>query len=213
MMIEIQNLTKKINQEELLKNINIKLLDGKIYGFVGRNGSGKSMLFKTICGFINPTTGKVLVNGIDIYKENTFPEDTRALIEKPNFIGDLSGLENLKNLAQIQNKINEKDILKYMEIFGLLNSKDKAYKKYSLGMKQKLGIIQVLMEDPKILILDEPFNGLEEQSVELLRNILLEEKNKGKLIIIASHIKDDIDILADEIYKMDAGEIVDVQKR
>ena len=208
-MIKVKNLTKKIGNEEVLKDININLNCGKIYGFVGRNGSGKSILFKTLCGFITPTEGEVKVNNIDIYKENTFPDSTRALIEKPNFIDDISGLENLKLLAKIQNTITEEEILKYLDLFELTKYKDKAFKKYSLGMKQKLGIIQVLMEDPKILILDEPFNGLEEQSVDLLRNILLEEKKKNKLIVIASHIKEDIDILADEIYRIDGGKIID----
>ena len=208
-MIEVKNLTKKIGNDEILKDINLKLECGKIYGFVGRNGSGKSILFKTLCGFINPTEGEVKVNNIDIYKENTFPDSTRALIEKPNFIDDISGLENLKLLAKIQNTITEEDILKYLDLFELTKYKDKTFKKYSLGMKQKLGIIQVLMEDPKIIILDEPFNGLEEQSVELLRKILLEEKKKNKLIIIASHIKEDIDILADEIYRVDGGKIIE----
>lgn len=208
-MIEVKNLTKKIGNDEILKDINLKLECGKIYGFVGRNGSGKSILFKTLCGFINPTEGEVKVNNIDIYKENTFPDSTRALIEKPNFIDDISGLENLKLLAKIQNTITEEDILKYFDLFELTKYKDKTFKKYSLGMKQKLGIIQVLMEDPKIIILDEPFNGLEEQSVELLRKILLEEKKKNKLIIIASHIKEDIDILADEIYRVDGGKIIE----
>ena len=208
-MIKVKNLTKKIGNEEVLKDININLNCGKIYGFVGRNGSGKSILFKTLCGFITPTEGEVKVNNIDIYKENTFPDSTRALIEKPNFIDDISGLENLKLLAKIQNTITEEDILKYLDLFELTKYKDKAFKNYSLGMKQKLGIIQVLMEDPKIIILDEPFNGLEEQSVNLLRNILLEEKKKNKLIVIASHIKEDIDILADEIYRIDGGKIID----
>ncbi len=208
-MIKVKNLTKKIGNEEVLKDININLNCGKIYGFVGRNGSGKSILFKTLCGFITPTEGEVKVNNIDIYKENTFPDSTRALIEKPNFIDDISGLENLKLLAKIQNTITEEEILKYLDLFELTKYKDKAFKKYSLGMKQKLGIIQVLMEDPKIIILDEPFNGLEEQSVNLLRNILLEEKKKNKLIVIASHIKEDIDILADEIYRIDGGKIID----
>lgn len=208
-MIKVKNLTKKIGNEEVLKDININLNCGKIYGFVGRNGSGKSILFKTLCGFITPTEGEVKVNNIDIYKENTFPDSTRALIEKPNFIDDISGLENLKLLAKIQNTITEEEILKYLDLFELTKYKDKAFKKYSLGMKQKLGIIQVLMEDPKIIILDEPFNGLEEQSVDLLRNILLEEKKKNKLIVIASHIKEDIDILADEIYRIDGGKIID----
>lgn len=208
-MIEVKNLTKKIGNDEILKDINLKLECGKIYGFVGRNGSGKSILFKTLCGFINPTEGEVKVNNIDIYKENTFPDSTRALIEKPNFIDDISGLENLKLLAKIQNTITEEDILKYLDLFELTKYKDKTFKKYSLGMKQKLGIIQVLMEDPKIIILDEPFNGLEEQSVDLLRKILLEEKKKNKLTIIASHIKEDIDILADEIYRVDGGKIIE----
>ncbi len=206
-MIEIINLTKVIGNEKILSNINIKLENGNIYGFVGRNGSGKSMLFKTICGFINPTEGVVKVNGIDIYKNNIFPENTRALIEKPNFIDDMSGFENLKSLAKIQNKITDKEILKYMDLFDLIKSKDKAYKKYSLGMKQKLGIIQVLMENPNIMIFDEPFNGLEEQSVKLLRDILLKEKKNGKLILLASHIKEDIEILADNVYKIDSGTI------
>ncbi|MFA5602331.1 MAG: ABC transporter ATP-binding protein [Bacilli bacterium] len=207
-IIETNDLSKKIKIENILDNINIRLEEGNIYGFVGRNGSGKSMLFKTICGFVKPTEGEILVNGVDIYKKNTFPDDTRALIEKPKFLPHLTGFENLELLASIQNKIGTKKIIESLEKVGLLAYKDKKFGAYSLGMKQKLGIAQVLMEDPKILLLDEPFNGLDEQSAKNIRKILLIEKEKGKLILIATHIKEDVEILCDEVFYLDVGKII-----
>lgn len=209
MKVKIENLTKKIDNNIILDNINLDLEDGKIYGFIGRNGSGKSMLFKTICGFIKPTTGKVIVNGVDLYEKNEFPKETSALIDSPKFITSLSGFENLKLIASIQNKIDDSAINNVLKEINLFSNKDKKVGKYSLGMKQKLGIAQVLMEDPKMIILDEPFNGLEEDSVKKVRDILLSEKEKGKLILIASHIKDDIEILADEVIKLDGGRVIE----
>ena len=183
------------------------LKEGMIYGLVGRNGSGKSMLLKTICGFIRPDKGSVLVDGIDIYKTNSFPINTRALIERPNYLPDLTGYENLKMLASIMNKIGDEEIFNTLKKVNLFEEKDKKFKKYSLGMKQKLGIAQVLMEDPDLILLDEPFNGIEDESIEKIRKILLEEKRRGKLIIIATHIKEDIDELCDVIYKMSDGKM------
>lgn len=207
MKIEVSNVSRKLGNEEVLKNINLELEPGKIYGFIGRNGSGKTMLFRTICGFLKPDTGYVKVDGRDLYKNNEFPKDTAALLEKPNYISDLTGFENLKLLSKIKNIINDDQIMETLKLVNLENEADKKFKKYSLGMKQKLGIAGVLMEDPKIMILDEPFNGLDDESAEKIRKILLKEKEKGKLILIATHIKEDIEILGDVIYKMDKGVI------
>ena len=207
MKIEIKNVTKKIDKEMVLNDISLSLNSGTIYGLVGRNGSGKSMLLKTICGFVKPDKGYVIVNGEDIYKNNTFPKNTAALIERPNYLPELTGFENLKMLASINKKIDDTEILNTLKKVNLLDEKDKKFKKYSLGMKQKLGIAQVLMENPDIMILDEPFNGLEEESANKIRKILLEEKEKGKLIIIATHIKEDIDELCHVIFHIDKGKI------
>lgn len=207
MKIEVSNVSRKLGNEEVLKNINLELESGKIYGFIGRNGSGKTMLFRTLCGFLKPDTGYVKVDGRDLYKNNEFPKDTAALLEKPNYISDLTGFENLKLLSKIKNIINDDQIMETLKLVNLENEADKKFKKYSLGMKQKLGIAGVLMESPKIMILDEPFNGLDDESTEKIRKILLKEKEKGKLILIATHIKEDIEILGDVIYKMDKGVI------
>lgn len=212
MMLELKNISKKFSDNVILENINIKFTSGKIYGLIGRNGSGKSVLLKLICGFYAPTTGEILLDGFDYTKDNSFPENTRALIEKPNFLPDLSGFENLKLLASIQNKISDEDIKDTMEKVNVYQEANKKYSKYSLGTKQKLGIAQVLMENPKIMILDEPFNGIENETVNKLRKILIEEKKKDKIIIIASHIKDDINKLADVIYEVDNGHITKKRK-
>jgi len=199
--IEIRNVAKKFKDIEVLNNVNMTLEEGKIYGFVGPNGSGKSVLLKMICAFYEPTTGEILFDGKNIIKENGFPPDTRAMIEKPCFLPELSGKENLELLAQIQNIIGEKEIDETLKKVGLDPNDKKSYYKYSLGMKQKLNIAQVLMENPKLLILDEPFNGLDDSTHQNIRNIILEEKKKNKIIILASHVKEDLEILCDEIYK------------
>lgn len=205
MKIEIKNVTKKFKDIIVLESVNMVLEEGKIYGFVGHNGSGKSVLLKIICAFYEPTSGEVLFDGVNVIKENSFPPDTRALIEKPNFLPELTGKENLLLLARVQNKIGETEVDETLNVVGLERVANKKYHQYSLGMKQKLGIAQVLMENPKIMIFDEPFNGLDEESAKKIRNILLQEKKKGKIIILATHIKEDISILCDEIYKFNDG--------
>lgn len=207
MKIEIKNVSKSFKNITVLHDINLTLESGKIYGLVGRNGSGKSVFLKMLCAFYDVSSGEILYDGRNILKEKAFPPNTRALIEKPNFIPDLTGYENLELLASIQKKIGQKEILETLEAVNLPDDKKKKYKNYSLGMKQKLGIAQVLMENPDVIILDEPFNGIEEKTAMKLRNLLKEEANKGKLIILASHIKDDIIGLADIIYEFDDGQI------
>jgi len=207
MNLELKNVSKMFGENIVLDNINVKFKGGKIYGLIGRNGSGKSVLLKLICGFYSASKGEILLNGVDYSVSNGFPENTRALIEKPNFLPDLSGFENLKLLASIQNKVTEKEILSSMEKVNISKEANKKYSKYSLGTKQKLGIAQVLMENPEILILDEPFNGIENETVKKLRKVLLEEKKKGKIIILATHIKDDIETLADEVFEIDGGHL------
>lgn len=207
MKLEIKNLCKTFDNNQVLNDINLEMNSGHIYGFIGRNGSGKSVLLKIICGFYMPTSGMVLQDGVDHSKEGRFPENTRALIEKPKFIPDLTGYENLELLASIQNKIGKEEIIDIMEKLNLKNEMNKNFSKYSLGTKQKLGIAQVLMENPDMIILDEPFNGVENSTADDIRKMLIEEKNKGKLIIIASHIKEDIETLADEVYEFDGGKV------
>ena len=203
--LEIKNLSKKFKDVYVLKDINLTFESGKIYGFTGRNGSGKSVLLKIICGFYTPTSGEVLLDNYNYILNNDFPKSTRCLIEKPNFLPDLTGYENLKLLASIENKIGDKEIMDTIEKLNLKEEINKKYSKYSLGTKQKLGIAQVLMEDPKLIVLDEPLNGIENETAKEVRKILNEEKKKDKIIIVASHIKEDIDTLADVVYNIDNG--------
>ena len=205
MKLEIKNLSKKFKDVYVLKDINLTFESGKIYGFTGRNGSGKSVLLKIICGFYTPTSGEVLLDNYNYILNNDFPKSTRCLIEKPNFLPDLTGYENLKLLASIENKIGDKEIMDTIEKLKLKEEINKKYSKYSLGTKQKLGIAQVLMEDPKLIVLDEPLNGIENETAKEVRKILNEEKKKDKIIIVASHIKEHIDTLADVVYNIDNG--------
>lgn len=207
MKIEVKNVTKSFGKNEVIHNIDMVFESGKIYGLIGRNGSGKSVFLKILCGFYKPTTGSVIYDGVNITKNNLFPINTRALIERPNFLPDLTGLENLELLASIQKKISKEDIISTLKRINLYEEKDKKFSKYSLGTKQKLGIAQVLMEDPEVMIFDEPMNGVENETALEIRKIIKEEKKKGKLIIIASHIKEDIVGLSDEVYEFDAGKI------
>lgn len=208
MKIEVKNISKNFKKVEVLKDISVNFESGKIIGLIGRNGSGKTVFLKIICGFYAPTSGSIIVDGIDIVKENSFPKNTRALIEKPGFLPELTGFENLKILAEIQNKISEKEIHEAVKLVNLDKDINKKYETYSLGTKQKLGIAQVLMEDPDIMIFDEPFNGIENKTAESLRILLNSLKKRGKLIIIASHIKEDIFMLADEVYEFDDGNLI-----
>lgn len=212
MKIEVINLSKRFKDNMILNKINLKFESGKIYGLTGLNGSGKSVFLKLLCGFYEPTNGNILYDNVDIVKSRIFPPNTRSLIEKPNFLPNLTGFENLKLLANIQNKIDDNKIIETLKLVELESAIHKKYRNYSLGMKQKLGIAQVLMEDPQIIILDEPFNGIEDTTAKKLRNVLINEKKKGKIILIATHIKDDIETLADKIYKFHDGEISEICK-
>lgn len=201
-MIKISNLKKSLKKQIIFEKVNINFCKGKIYGLTGINGSGKSIFLKTICGFLVPDEGNVIVDDIDIFKNNQFIPNTRVLIDKPSFIDDLTGFENLKLLAEIQNIIDDQVIRDWIRKLNL--DENKKYKEYSLGMKQKLAIIQTIMENQKIIILDEPFNGLDKKSHQQMINILNEIK-KDKIIIIASHIEKDINELCDEVYEIEEG--------
>lgn len=207
MKIEIKNVSKSFKDIKVVNNIDYSFKKGKVYGIYGRNGSGKSVFLKMLCGFYIPTTGEVLINDIDYSNSNKYPENFGCLIEKPSFFDDLTGFENLKMLANIQHKISEEEILKALDVVNLVEEKDKKYKKYSLGMQQKLGIAQAIMENPQIIILDEPFNGIDRQSVKKIIEYLKTQK-KDKLIIISSHIKEDIEAIADEYLYFDNGNII-----
>lgn len=206
--IEIKNVTKKVNSNIILNDVSLELEQGKAYGFVGHNGSGKSMLFKAICGLSHITSGSIKVNGKLIGKEIDFIEDAGVIIEAPEFLNGLTGISNLKILAEIRNVIKEEDILNYFKKVGLGGQEDKKVSKYSLGMKQRLRIAQAIMENPDILILDEPFNGLDKRGVEEIHSLLLEYKRLGKTILLTSHYENDIDLLCDIVFELDQGRIV-----
>lgn len=207
MEIKVENLSKSFKKNIVLKDVNLLMTSGKIYGLSGRNGSGKSVLLKLICGLYKPTSGKVLFDGIEYNSNDVYVPNLRALIEKPSFFPNLSGFENLKLLAHIQHKIFDDEINNALKVVNLYEEKDKKYSEYSLGMKQKLGIAQVIMENPQIMILDEPFNGIENDTVKKISKYLLQEKKKDKLIIVSTHIKEDLDNLSDEIYSFDNGTV------
>ncbi|PFB14639.1 MULTISPECIES: ATP-binding cassette domain-containing protein [Bacillus cereus group] len=206
-IVEIKKLTKVIKGHTVLNNINLQLDKGKIYGFQGKNGSGKTMLLRAICGLIKPTKGEVFVNQKKL--DDNFPDSIGVLIEYPGFLPNYTGLQNLKLLASIQNKINEEDIRKVLIQVGLDPTDKRKVKKYSLGMKQRLGIAQAVMENPDILVLDEPTNALDKNAVKIVRELLLDLKKQGKTIIIASHDQNELQVLCDDLYTIDTGEIVE----
>lgn len=203
--IDIQHAHKSFRDHVVLDDVNIQMSGGNIYGIIGRNGSGKTILMKCICGFTPVDSGTIKVNGRIISQRNIISEDIGAIIETPGFLPYLSGFDNLKTLALFRGRIDDNRIRHMMIDLGLDPNSRKHVRKYSLGMKQKLGIIQALMEDSPILILDEPMNSLDRETVDIVRELLLIEKKKGKLIMIASHVRDDIDCLCNEVYEMANG--------
>lgn len=210
-IIEIKSATKRFKDKEIFKNINLQLEKGKAYGFVGHNGCGKSVLFKCICGFSLLSEGSITVNGQVIGKDVDFIRDAGVVIEHPEFINDLSGLKNLRIIADIQKKIDNADICAAMNQFNLLEDRDKKVGKYSLGMKQKLRLVQAIMEKPSILILDEPTGGLDKESVADLHKVLKEFVANGGTLLMTSHHQQDIEELCDVVYEFDKGELSKVR--
>lgn len=207
-MIIIENATKKFGTQTVLNNVSLTLEDGKIYGFVGQNGCGKTVLFKSICGFIYLDRGTITVDGKVIGKDIDIIKDAGIIIESPGFLPNYSAFKNLKFLTMIKDNIGDEQIKSTLISVGLDPESKKVVGKFSLGMSQRLGIAQAIMENPHILILDEPMNGLDKRGVEDIRKILMDLKKKGKLILLASHNPLDIDILCDCVYELDAGTIV-----
>ena len=204
-ILKIENGTKKFKNELIFQNVSMEFEKGNSYGFVGPNGCGKSIFFKTLCGYSLLTEGQVIYRGKIIGKEQDFIDDAGIVIEEPEFINSLSGLENLKILAEIQKKILEAEIIEVLKQFDLYEDRNKKAGKYSVGMKQKLRLAQAVMEKPQVLILDEPMNGLDNAGVQDIRALLLELKAQGKTILLASHNHEDIAALCDTVHEMDGG--------
>lgn len=211
-MITVNNTSLTIGKTEILKQINAEFERGKIHGLIGRNGSGKTMLMKCICGFVKPNSGEIFVDGKRIGKDCDFPDNTGIIIETPGFIPYYSGYKNLKLLADLRGKISKDDIKNTMKTVGLDPDLKRHVRKYSLGMRQRLGLAQAIMENPELLILDEPMNGLDKEGVLDMRRYLLDLKGQGKSILIASHSAEDIDVLCDTVCEMDKGELTVIRK-
>ncbi len=209
-MIEIKNLSKSIKGNLVLDNISCRLDAGKVYGIYGRNGSGKTMLMRCILGLIFADSGFVKIDGCVVGRDLDFPESVGAIIENPAFFPYATGYENLKMLADIRKQISGSGVCQAMRRAGLDDRDRRTVSKYSLGMKQRLAIAQAVMESPKLLVLDEPTNALDEQGVSMFRDIIREEKKRGALVILASHNKEDIELLADVRIHMSNGRIESV---
>ena len=203
--IEIHELKKVFGQDEVLKGVTRDFEKGKIHGVVGNNGSGKTVMFKCICGFLQPTDGYVLVDGKRIGRDVDFPEEIGLIIETPGFLPQLSGIRNLEILASLKRKIDLKKAADTMRRVGLDPLSPKPVGKYSLGMRQRLGIAQAIMEEPSLLILDEPMNGLDKHGVAEMRELFGSLARDGRTILLASHNAADIEALCDTVCEMDAG--------
>ena len=206
-IIKVVNLTKAYGNINVLDNVSVNFERGQIHGLVGRNGSGKTMLMKCICGFVMPTKGSIIVEGKIIGKDIDIPKNIGAIIENPGFLANYSGYNNLKFLASINKKIDKEQIRQTLKTVGLDPDSKKHVSKYSMGMRQRLGLAQALMEDPDILFLDEPMNGLDKRGVEEMRALFSRLREEGKTIIMANHSAEDIDKLCDTVYEMDLGVI------
>lgn len=204
MEINLKNIEKAYGKHKVLKSINLKCRPGTITGIVGRNGAGKTVLFKAICGLVSIDSGEIKIDG-KIKNSDSILSSTGVIIEGPAFLSNASGIKNLMYLYTINNRLDRKHLENVMRKVGLNPLEKKPVSKYSMGMKQRLAIAQAIMEDPKCLILDEPFNGLDNHGVDEIRSLLLDLKKSGKTILVASHNPEDIRILCDEVYEMDDG--------
>ena len=207
MILEVKDLNKKIKGKTILEDVNLSLTDGKVYGFVGPNGSGKTMLFRALSGLMDIDSGEVSLDGKILHKDFNILPDLGIVIENAGLYPELSGFDNLKLLSGIKKKIDDKQIRDVIEKVGLDPADKRPFRKYSLGMKQRIVLAQAIMEDPKILFLDEPTNALDEDGVDMIRKIVLDMKKTGVIILIASHNKEDISILVDEVYRIKEGKI------
>lgn len=206
-MIKLENVSKKIKSNYVLQNVSYTFEDGKVYGLYGHNGSGKTMLLRAISGLIHPDQGVLYINGKQLHKEISFPEDTGIVIENMELLPRYSALDNLKLLAKIRKKATEKDMIAALKRVGLDPTSTKKVKKYSLGMKQRLNIAQAIFENQKIILLDEPTNALDESGVNFIYQIIQEEQKKGAIIILATHHKEDLKELCDITLKIENGKI------
>ncbi len=204
-IIRVENVTKRFGEVIALDRINISFEKGKIYGIIGRNGSGKTVLLKTMIGYLNPTDGRVVVGEKEIGKDIDFADNMGIIIENPGFLSRYTGY---KNLEAIRKLIGREQIRASMEQVGLDPDSRKKVGKYSLGMRQRIGIAQTIMENPDMLVLDESMNGIDNQGINDVRNILLGLKKEGKIVILASHNKEDIEVLCDTVYEMEHGRLV-----
>jgi ABC-2 type transport system ATP-binding protein len=203
--ISVQSVSKEFNGETVLRDVSCDFEPGKIHGIVGNNGSGKTVLMKCICGFLIPDSGRVIIDGKHVGKDMDFPEDMGIIIETPGFLPHLTGSKNLEILASLNRRIGLFEIIDTIRRVGLDPAMKKPVGKYSLGMRQRLGIAQAIMENPKLLILDEPLNGLDKNGVMEMRSLIKGLKAEGKTILLASHNQVDIDELCDTVCEMDAG--------
>ena len=212
-IIEIENLYKRFKDNEVLKNVCLTCEKGKIYGIVGHNGSGKTVLLKCICGFLNYNKGSIYINGKKMGKDMDMLRKAGIIIEEPGFLRKWNGYHNLEFLYTIHNKNNKNYLYSIMQKVGLDPKLKRPVGKYSLGMKQRLAIAQAIMENPEILILDEPMNGLDKKGVDDMRELFISMKNQGKTMLLASHNREDIDILCDEVYEMEMGELTKIKNK
>lgn len=203
--IRVQNVSKRFGTETVLHDVSYDFEEGFIHGIVGNNGSGKTVLMKCICGFLLPTSGKIFVSNKQVGKDMDFPDNIGIIIETPGFLPNLSGMKNLSILASLKHKITQSEIASAIQRVGLDPKMKKPVGKYSLGMRQRLGIAQAIMENPSVLILDEPFNGLDKTGAVQMRELIKELREQGKTILVASHNQTDIDELCDTVCEMDAG--------
>ncbi len=200
--LQVENVSLILKKQEILSGVDLTLHGGTIYGLVGHNGSGKTMLMKCICGFVQVSSGRILINGKQIHKDIDYLPNAGIIIENPGFLPYYTGYKNLSILASIRHTIDRKKIRLAMEEMGLDPALKLPVRKYSLGMRQRLGLAQAIMEDPDMLILDEPFNGLDQDGVDMLRKKLMSWRDAGRLILLASHSAEDIGLLCDEVYQV-----------
>lgn len=206
-VIRVENVTKRYKGNIVLNDVSLEIEKATVVGLIGRNGSGKTVLMKCICGLIAPTSGSIYVNEKCVGRDCDIPDNIGLIIENPGFLPNFSAYNNLRQLAKINNKISKAEIISAIEKVGLDPNDKKKVGKYSLGMRQRLGLAQAIMEDPDILILDEPMNGLDKDGVIEMRNYLLDLKRQGKTLLITSHNAEDIDVLCDMVCEMDKGKL------